>query len=153
MLPYEQPEVITFSRHMADSFTHWTGKQLLEGTRSDEALAHDLYHASFVMASHDSNPDPVLNYGNLAAQLLWGFSWKEFTAMPSRLASEPEVVEERKRLIQDAYNNGHVDHYQAVRLSRRGRRFLIRDAYLWNVLDAGGACIGQASTFSKWDWL
>jgi hypothetical protein len=34
-----------------------------------------------------------------------------------------------------------------------GRRFLVENAIIWNVVDAGGQRVGQAATFAHWTWL
>ena len=34
--------------------------------------------------------------------------------------------------------HGYIDDYSGVRISASGRRFVIRDAVVWNVVDAQG---------------
>lgn len=51
--------------------------------------AEELFAAPFVIVSHDTQADPVLNYGNRAALTLWEMSWEELTRTPSRLTVEP----------------------------------------------------------------
>jgi hypothetical protein len=40
-----------------------------------------------------------------------------------------------------------------VRIGRHGRRFLIEEAVVWNVLDKRGIYQGQAASFRHWRWL
>ena len=53
----------------------------------------------------------------------------------------------------DPAAHGFVTDYQGVRISRTGRRCLVKGATVWNVLDEHGAKRGQAATFSRWTWL
>ena len=61
-----------------------TGRHLLDPGLPPIDAAEALFHAPFVVLSHDTAADPVLNYGNLAALNLFFFFWEELTAMPSR---------------------------------------------------------------------
>ncbi|MEI2783150.1 MAG: MEKHLA domain-containing protein [Candidatus Competibacter sp.] len=40
-----------------------------------------------------------------------------------------------------------------MRISKSGRRFRIRDALLWNLLDETGQPCGQAALFGDWQFL
>ncbi|MDQ6733057.1 MAG: MEKHLA domain-containing protein, partial [Nitrospirota bacterium] len=42
---------------------------------------------------------------------------------------------------------------RGVRISKTGRRFLVEQALVWNVLDVDGKMVGQAATFSQWKRL
>ena len=46
--------------------------------------------------------------------------------------------------------NGFVNNYEGIRISKTGRRFLVKNAIVWNVLDENGAYSGQAATFDNW---
>ena len=51
-------------------------------------------------------------------------------------------------------NTAFVDRLPGgVRISRTGRRFLVEQAVVWNVLDGHGTRRGQAATFSRWTAL
>jgi hypothetical protein len=131
------------------SYQHWTGQELLE-LPPDMTVAEALYRAEFVVISHGTQADPVFNYGNLAAQRLFEMSWAELTALPSRCSAEPVNRDDRARLMERVTTQGFIDDYRGVRISSTGRRFLIEQAFVWNVLDEAGALIGQAATFSDW---
>jgi hypothetical protein len=105
------------------------------------------------VASHGTEADPVLNYGNRRALELWETDWPSFIAMPSRLTAEPMAQAERQRFLERVAQHGFVDDYRGVRVSTRGRRFRIERATVWNVVDAHGTYRGQAVTFAAWQYL
>jgi hypothetical protein len=135
------------------SYRRWTGGDLVDPALSALEQARALWQAPFVVASHGTEPDPVLNYGNRAALTLWQAGWAEFTAMPSRLTAEPPARGERARLLARVSERGFMDDYSGVRITTGGRRFRIRRATVWNVVDAHGAPRGQAVTFREWEYL
>ena len=92
----------------------------------------------------------MLNYGNAAALALWEMDWDTFTRTPSRLTAEPMHRDERARLLARTRDQGFVDDYSGIRISRSGRRFRIERAIVWNLVDAAGAPCGQAATFDQW---
>lgn len=94
--------------------------------------------------------DPILNYGNQVALDLWGMPWEQFVRTPSRLTAEVEDQAERGRMLERARVDGYYKKYRGVRISSTGRRFLIEQALIWNVIDSVGKPIGQAATFSQW---
>jgi hypothetical protein len=91
-----------------------------------------------------------LNYGNQIALGLWELSWNQFIKTPSRLTAEPDDRAERERMLTQARAKGYFDGYRGVRISSTGRRFLVEQALIWNVIDPAGNPIGQAATFSQW---
>ena len=105
------------------------------------------------MVSHGTGPDPVLNYGNALALTLWEMTWEELTQTPSRLTAEHVHREERARLLARTREQGFVDDYSGVRISKTGRRFRIERAIVWNLNDAEGRPVGQAATFDRWKQL
>ncbi|TAJ98226.1 MAG: MEKHLA domain-containing protein [Candidatus Manganitrophaceae bacterium] len=135
------------------SFTHWTGRELLAPADSFSRLAERLFHAPFVVVSHGTEPDPILNYGNQTALALWETPWETFTQTPSRLTAEPVSREERARLLEEVTRKGFIDHYRGIRISRTGRRFFIEQAVVWNLLDEENRYCGQAATFFRWNYL
>ncbi|MGO8766765.1 MAG: MEKHLA domain-containing protein [Limisphaerales bacterium] len=144
---------IAHSQMLARSFKHFTGRELLPGSLSDEELAKRLFETPFVVVSHGTEADPILNYGNQAALALWETTWEEFTRTPSRLTAEMPNREERARLLEIAARRGFIDNYSGVRISKNGRRFEISRATIWNLISETGAPCGQAATFSEWKYL
>jgi hypothetical protein len=109
--------------------------------------------APYAVVSHDTQPDPIFNYGNRLALQLFEMTWKDFTALPSRLSAEPMLQEERERLLAGVSERGYIDDYTGVRISATGKRFLIRNAIVWNLLDERGNPCGQAALLKNWQPL
>jgi hypothetical protein len=151
--PWNEPRIVEWSRLLLDSYRHWIGKDLIERTASAHQQAHVLFEASFVVLSHGAEPDPVLNYGNQTALDLWELSWEQFVKTPSRLTAEADDRTERRKMLAQAKRKGYFDGYRGVRISSSGRRFLVEQALIWNVIDPTGSLIGQAATFSRWSNL
>ena len=96
---WQSESVIAHTQILARSLKHLTGRDLLAGNFSPAELAEKIFHAPFVLVSHGTEADPVLNYGNAAALALWEMSWAELTRTPSRLTAEAPNREERARLL------------------------------------------------------
>ena len=146
-VPYAQ--WLELTQNLLDSYCRWTGVELLERTSpEDELLA--LWNLPQIMVSHGTQADPAFVYGNLRALELWEMSLDQFLGMPSRLTAEPLHRDERQRLLDETRQQGYVDDYRGVRISRTGKRFMIEKALLWMVLDRDDNIIGQAATFDRW---
>jgi hypothetical protein len=148
--PWTEPRVVEWSQLLLDSYRHWIRKDLIERTPHVKQQARLLFEASFVVVSHGAEPDPILNYGNQTALDLWELPWDQFIKTPSRLTAEPDDRAERGSMLERAKLNGYFDGYRGVRISSTGRRFLVEQALIWNVIDPAGKPIGQAATFSQW---
>ena len=110
---------------LARSLKHWTGRELLPGAQVAADLAQKAFAASFVLVSHGTETDPILNYGNRAALTLWEMSWDELTRTASRLTADVPNREERARLLAEVTSRGFIDDYSGVRISKTGRCFRI----------------------------
>ncbi|MYA27998.1 MAG: MEKHLA domain-containing protein [Nitrospira sp. SB0666_bin_27] len=141
---------LTWIRWMLDSYAFWLKRELIDRTGTPEEQSKRLFVAPFVVASHTDAEDPILNYGNRQALELWEGNWEEFTGIPSRLTAEPVNQPERARMLAQVATHGFITDYQGIRISRTGRRFLVKQATVWNILDDHGAIQGQAATFSHW---
>jgi len=150
---WENPDKIAWVQLLLNSFHRWTSRQLIERSGTVEEQAERLFVAPFVAVSHGAEPDPILNYGNRMALELWEMDWAAFSLTPSRLTAEPENRVERERMLAQAAAQGFIDDYRGVRISRTGRRFLVEQALVWNVVDADGRKQGQAATFARWTFL
>jgi hypothetical protein len=138
---------------MLRSHRHFTGRDLLPGVGDVRELARRIHEAPFILVSHGTEADPVLNYGNAAALALWEMTWEEFIRTPSRFTAEAPNREERARLLAAVTAQGFIDDYSGVRITRTGRRFRIARATVWNLLTETDEPCGQAATFSEWEWL
>ena len=150
---WNSPEAVAQTLRIARSHRHWIGRALVPGALDPNALSSALYEAPFVLVSHGTQPDPILNYGNRTALGLWELSWPEFTRTPSRLTAEPVAREERARLLDEVTRNGFIANYAGIRISSTGRRFRIFQALVWNLLDDAGTYAGQAAMFERWEFL
>lgn len=146
--PWQTPELIQHAHRLWRSFEYWTSDRLLAHP-SPEAL----FHASFVLVSHGTEADPILNYGNQQALALWEMTWEQLTRTPSRYTAEPMNWQDRDRLLAATKQWGYVSNYEGIRISRTGRRFWIRAGITWDVLDEQNQRCGQAAKFDRWDWL
>lgn len=145
--------VVFHTQCLVRSYKKWTGRDLLPGDHSPRELSAKLFDAPFVVVSHGTQADPVLNYGNRAALALWEMSWAEFTRTPSRLTAEPSRREERAKVMEAVTRQGFSESYSGIRVSKTGRRFEISRATIWNLISESGQLQGQAATFSEWKFL
>ena len=135
------------------SFRRWTGKDLIAPSLSRKAQARELFYAPFAILSHDTAPDPILNYANQTGLRLFGLIWDELVTMPSRLTAQALEQDERARLLSQVSAQGYIDDYRGIRIAKNGRRFLIERATVWNLLDESRVICGQAATFNEWHFL
>ena len=79
---------VEHTERLRRTFHALTGRDLIDPTLAPEAAAEALFHAQFVVLSHDAAPDPILTYGNRKALELFELTWEELIQMPSRLTAE-----------------------------------------------------------------
>jgi hypothetical protein len=135
---------------LISSYHRFTGRYLLSPGLNVNERVQALWDAPFVVASHDTQADPVFNYGNQAALTLFEMTREQFTSLPSRLSAEPMLREERQALLERVRRFGFIDDYCGVRISASGRRFRIERATVWSLIDENGADRGQAVMFGAW---
>ena len=152
-LIWQSDFVVAQTACLARSLKRWTGRELLAGVSEPADMAQKVFEAPFVVVSHGTETDPILNYGNRAALALWEMSWEELTRTPSRLTAEAPNREERARLLEAVTQRGFIDDYSGVRISKSGRRFRIARATVWNLLAADGKPCGQAAMFDRWEFI
>lgn len=128
-------------------------KKPLININSTQSLAEQLYEAPYILLSHGTQADPIFNFGNQAALQLFELTWTELTQLPSRFSAEAPNREERARLLDQVNRFGFIDNYQGVRISSSGKRFLIRQATVWNLYDDEDNYRGQAACFSDYKLL
>ena len=145
--------LVRHAQVLLDSFAARVGRQLISRDGDPIQQANRLFLAPQVVVSHGTEADPILNYGNRAALELWETDFASLTQMPSRLTAEPMHRDERARLLERTTRDGFVDDYRGIRISSRGRRFLIERAIVWNLESPDGKRLGQAATFDHWTML
>jgi hypothetical protein len=149
--PWQTSFVIAHSQILARSLKQRTGRELLPGNLAAPEFAEKIFHAPFVLVSHGTEADPVLNYGNAAALALWEMSWDELTRTPSWLTAEAPNRTERAKLLEAVARRGFIDDYAGVRISKSGKRFQIFQATVWNLISEKPC--GQAAMFDRWEYL
>jgi hypothetical protein len=155
-MPYPDTKNHFLAEHVTlirNSYRLLLKSELIEGIKTPEQFAKSLFHAPFAVISHNTAHDPIFNYANLAALKLFEFSWEEMTQLPSKYSAEPISQAERAKLLTEVVNKGFINHYYGIRISKTGRRFLIQDAIVWNLLSAEGNYTGQAACIKKWQYL
>ena len=147
-----QASLIQNEKHvqlLLDSFQRLLGRPLLSVEHA-LPLTEQLFAADIVLLSHNSDADPLFNYANRQALALFELNEEQLVQMPSRLSAEPVNQELRQSLLEQVRSKGYISDYSGVRISRTGKRFMIKNAVVWNLLDEYGAYHGQAACFSQW---
>lgn len=132
---------------LAGSFARLLKKPLVPAGADAAWLYED---APFAVLAHGPEADPKFIYANKAAQACFGYSFDEFLTLPSRLSAEAADRAARQALLAQVAKHGFVAGYRGLRVAKSGRRFIIEDGILWELIDAAGVRHGQAATFSSW---
>lgn len=135
------------------SLFRMTGRNLVDPRLPAGDRYRSLFEAPFCVVSHNTEPDPVFNYGNKAALELFEMTWGDFTNLPSRLSAEQQTRQERERLLARVTEYGFIEDYKGVRVSSSGKRFFIDDSVVWNLMDENGIYRGQAAVLYTWSKL
>jgi hypothetical protein len=135
------------------SLLRMTGRSLVDSGLSDKDRYRALFEAPYCVVSHNTEADPVFNYGNKVALGLFEMKWDDFIKLPSRLSAEPDTREEREKLLARVREYGFIEDYKGVRVSSSGKRFLVDDSIVWNMIDENGTYRGQAAVLYKWSTL
>ncbi len=135
-------------RLIVDSYRRLTGRPLFPEIPGDnEALRSAMWEAPLAIVAHGTEADPVFFYGNRYALQRFEMSFEDFARLPSRLSAEPLAREARAELLSKVAQQGYVDGYSGMRIAKSGRRFMIQDGTVWNLVDEQGVRHGQAATF------
>jgi hypothetical protein len=153
MQPWQESNWIEQTQVLLKSYRRFLGTELIARDGADEDQSRALFEAPFVVVSHGTQVDPILNYGNQAALDLWEMDLETLLQTPSRMTAETMHRDERARLLERTSRDGFVDDYRGIRIANTGRRFLIEKAIVWNLVNDDGDRVGQAATFSDWVFL
>ncbi len=151
--PWLDPDWQRQIQRLLDSYHRWIGTDLIDRTGTQADQARRVFEAPFVVVSHGTQADPILNSANAIALQLWELPLEQFLQTPSRLTAEPLHRDERARMLEATHRQGFIDDYQGIRISSTGRRFHLPRATVWNILDEQGHPAGQAAMFSEWIFL
>lgn len=142
-------------RLIVDSYQRLTGKVLLplplQGGGNSFSLREALWNVPFAIVAHGTEADPIFFYGNRYALQCFEMSFDEFARLPSRLSAEPLAQEARQKLLDKVKQQGYIDDYCGMRIAKSGRRFMIANATVWNLVDERGGHHGQAAMFAVAD--
>ena len=150
---WQQPDIIYWSQIVVESYQRLLKRKLIDSSDNPEEISKALFNAPFVVVSHGIETDPIFNYGNRIALELWSIDWHQLIQTPSRLSAESVNQATRKAMLERVATKGYIDQYQGVRITTTGKKFLIKQAIIWNLSDRAGKKCGQAATFSNWEWL
>jgi hypothetical protein len=155
--PPSDPALDKRLRLIVESYQRLTGKPLLGddlllplqrgGEKWLVNLREALWNAPRAIVAHGTETDPVFFYGNRLALDLFEMTFEEFTRLPSRLSAEPLEQEARDKLLEKVAQQSYVDNYSGLRIAKSGRRFMIADTTVWNLVDENGTYQGQAAAF------
>jgi MEKHLA domain len=145
--------LIEHAQLIKHSYNHWLLTDLIPESSSELDFAKRLFAADFAVVTHNTDADPVFNYANQKALELFEFNWHDFTCLHSKHSAEPVNQSERERLLAVVTKKGYIDHYEGIRLSSTGKRFIIKNALVWNLIDKHQVYQGQAACFNQWLYL
>lgn len=115
--------------------------------------AKQVFEAPYILLAHNATNDPVFQYSNKTGLALFEMSWHEFTALHSKYSAEPQNRDQREGFLNEVSLKGYVDNYSGVRISKTGKRFEIKAATVWNIMDANNIKWGQAAMFKDYTYL
>lgn len=151
--PWAVPAWIARSQVLLDSYAQRVGHELIDRSGSPVEQSQRLFEAPFVVVAHGTQNDPILDYANRTALVLWETDLATLLTLPSRLTAEPLHRDERAKMLERARRDGYIDDYAGIRISTTGKRFRIEKAIIWDLTDADGRAAGQAATFADWQPL
>ena len=135
-----------FFQLLSESYHRLIGQPLTPPTMAGRQSMRWLYEdAPFAILAHNTAPDPVFIYGNIAAQKQFEYDWEELTSLPSRLSAEAPEREVRHRFLQQVTRDNFVTGYSGIRIAKSGKRFRIENATVWQLIDSTGIVHGQAA--------
>jgi hypothetical protein len=138
---------LKFFELLTGSYERLVGKALVPAGADAEWLYEQ---APFAVLAHDGSEDPKFIYANKCAQACFEYDFAEITELPSRLSAGPADRAERQALLEAVAQRGFMSGYRGVRVAKSGRRFLIEDGIVWELIDAEDRRHGQAAAFSSW---
>ncbi|CAM9553087.1 unnamed protein product [Ectocarpus sp. 12 AP-2014] len=163
MLPAQSkgPATVAWVQLMLDSFEDTFGRGIIDGLDreklSPEEQEREIDRSDVPIVSHDflrNAEDPIFIYGNAASLRTFGYTWEEFTALPSRKSCEENLRGEREELLtivrEVDENAPPPQDFAGVRVTKTGESFRM-SAAVWNVKDAEGRLVGQAARLTVHD--
>lgn len=147
---WQKKEIIAWTQIILNSYHKLLNQELIKREGDELNQAKQLFYAPFIVYSHNTNSDPLYNYGNEQGLKLWEMDWDEFIITPSRTTTQPLLREERAKILEAITHQGYLTGYEGVRISKKGTKYQIKDITVWNLTNNEDKFCGQAATFSDW---
>ena len=154
--PWLHPQSRRWAELILNSHQRAFGRPLLACDRSEDLgrlRCQELFSSASAVLAHDTSHDPALIYANASALQLWQTTWQGLIGLPSRLTAPESERRGREDALIRAHQQEAIESYSGLRISRCGRRFIIRNARIWSVHDDAQTLCGQAASISEWWWI
>jgi len=105
----------------------------------------------FVLISHNTEDNPIFNYGNIAGLSAFSHSWEEWCQIPSKESVVLRSIDHalREKLMKKVTDEGFVEGATGIRIRGDGRFIQLRGAVVWNCYNEEGVYYGQACLFDS----
>jgi len=137
-------------RLSSESLKKLTGKNLFDRMEDVETYAHVHENERYAVLSHGTQDDPIYKYFNKGAFLTFRWPEDEVYKLPSRYsAPDGAVRSDRAVMMQTVVDQDVREIPVAIRNTKFGEQFQLKDAILWNVYDDSGRRVGQTALFDR----
>jgi hypothetical protein len=143
------PRFITRACEILDSYRRRLGHDLFERSGDAAEDARRLFDLPLAVLAHDTAPQPLLDWANLAAARAFDATPESLLGRPSAGTTPADAVADRRALFDVLARQGFVTGYSGVRISLTGRRFVIDDVTVLEVTDATGQPAGHAAAIGS----
>ena len=149
--PWLSPQLLGLTALLLESHQRLFQRPLVRST-GIRLAAQELFVLDQVVLCHDGSEDPRFLYANRAALQLFSRNWEQMVGMSSRLSASANQRLSRREQLELARRQDKLENYSGVRVNSQGRRFQIRGARIWSLIDQERHYSGQAACFSQWWW-
>ena len=149
--PWLSPQLLGLTALLLESHQRLFQRPLVRSS-GIRLAAQELFVLDQVVLCHDGSEDPRFLYANRAALQLFSRNWEQMVGMPSRLSASANQRLSRREQLELAKRQDKLENYSGVRVNSQGRRFQIRGARIWSLIDQEHHYSGQAACFSQWWW-
>ena len=149
--PWLSPQLLGLTALLLESHQRLFQRPLVRST-GIRLAAQELFVLDQVVLCHDGSEDPHFLYANRAALQLFSRNWEQMVGLPSRLSASASQRLSRRAQLELARRQDKLENYSGVRVNSQGRRFQIRGARIWSLIDQERHYRGQAACFSQWWW-
>lgn len=128
-----------------DSYRRLLGKDLFTRTGDAAGDARRLDDLPVAVLAHDGATPPLLDWVNRAAAAAFDATPADLIGLPSTATAPADAAADRQELFVRLRDRGFVTGYSGVRVSLRGRRFMIEDVTVYELRDRDGRAAGHAA--------